>query len=67
MYPSDLDDRFKKYLQDNNETWNPNKHHIYIKVKNNSELLVIHDWKYKCKPLTPAQLDIPKLKVFLRK
>ena len=66
-YPEDLDDRIKKYLQNNSETWDECKHHIYIQIRKDTELLVIEEWKYKCKPPTPKQLDIPKLKILLIK
>ena len=66
-YPKDLDERITKYLTDNNEEWNKEKHHIYIQLAKEGEILVIAEWSYKCNPPTPKQLDITPLKILLRK
>ena len=66
-YPTDLDDRIKKYLEEQEEKWDECKHHIYIQNTQGTELLVIAEWRYKCDAPTPKQLDIPKLKIRIRK
>jgi len=63
MYPLDLDERIKKYLIDNNEKWNPKKHHIYI----HNELLVIDQWLYKCKIPSTKDINIFPLKIIINK
>ena len=66
-YPTNLDDRIKKYLKECDEEWNDCKHHIYIQNAQGTELLVIAEWRYKCHPPTPKQLDISPLKILLIK
>ena len=66
-YPKDLDERITKYLKDNNEEWEQQKHHIYIQTTKERELLVIEEWNYKCSPPTSKQLEISPLKILLRK
>ena len=65
-YPLDLDERIKKYLIENNEEWDKSKHHMYIQNnKNNTEILVIDMWKYKCNIPSTKDIEIHPLKILV--
>ena len=59
-FPTDLDERIQAYLRKHNETWDEEKHFIYIDcmASATADMLVFEEWKYNVKKPSLEDLGI---------
>ena len=58
IYPDDLSDRFKNYIEKNGEKFNEDKHFFYIDCTVKPQKFVISEWNYKIKKPSLDDLGI---------